>query len=126
MMAALSPDILIGKAGVFGLAARHRSLTRSWGAWDGDVCIACGGLAPAGDGVLEAWFACQPRAARRLVPLARAMRLTLETIAETERVAIRARVAAGHEPGRRLAKLAGFHPLGAAAGVETWEKPCPT
>jgi len=128
MMAALSPPALVAKAGAFALASRHLALTRSWGVWEGETCLACAGLADDGPGRLEAWFACTPRAARRIVAIVRAARLTLDTIVETERVEIRARVAVGWEPGRRLASLLGFRSPRAAAGVEIWikEGPCPT
>ncbi len=112
------------KVGVYEAAARHAGLTRSWGAWRGDVCVACGGLYAVSDLAFEAWFACRPEAARAIGSIARQARLTLSLIVETERVEIFARVAAGWRPGQRLARALGFTLL-EAGPVERWGL-CPT
>ena len=111
------------KIGVYEAAARHAHRTRSWGAWRGEMCIACGGLYDQG-GALEAWFACRPEAGPAIGSIARQARLTLSLIAETERVEIFARVAAGWRPGERLARALGFTLL-EAGSVERWGL-CPT
>ncbi len=107
------------KVGVYEAAARYQKLTRSWGAYAGRLCVACGGLYPHGDGALEAWFACRPEARRAIRSIATQARLTLRLIADAERVEIFARVAAGWAPGQRLARAVGFRLLEAGA-VERW------
>lgn len=113
------------KVGVYEAAARHIVATRSWGAWEGDLCLACGGLFAAGDGVLEAWFACRPEAGRRMRGIAREARLTLALIADAERVEIFARVARDWRSGQRIARAVGFELL-EAGPVERWGMACRT
>lgn len=106
------------------IAARYSALTRSWGAFSGPACLACGGLYAHDDGALEAWFACRPEASAAIGSIVRQARLTCRLIVETERVEIFARVAQGWEPGRRLARALGFR-LTQAGAVERWSL-CPT
>lgn len=119
MTAALSPPAFLAKFGAYGAAATHLAHTRSWGFWAGDLCVACAGLHELGPHALEAWFACRPQASRHMVGVIGTMRLTLPMICEAERVEIRARVAEGWEPGRRIARALDFH-LAEAGAVETW------
>jgi hypothetical protein len=119
MMASLTPASMQAKLGPYTLAARHAALTRSWGAYEGETCVACGGLYAREGGVLEAWFACRPDAGQRILAISRKARLTLSIIAETESVEIRAHVAPGWLPGQRLARALGFA-LAESGVVEVW------
>lgn len=101
------------------LVARVQStLGKSWGfvTPEGD-CVACMGLMETGPGALEAWFACRPALAARLLDFCRLAQLTLEHARHDATVT--ARVSPGWRPGEKLARLTGFHP-GDAPGVWIW------
>jgi hypothetical protein len=75
-----------------------------------------------GEDLRELAFACLPEAVGHLVGIIHTARLILSRLAHVEGLRIRARVRAGYEPGRRLARLTGLHLAGAdAAGNERWE-----
>ncbi len=98
------------------LAQLQRQIGRSWGHVIGGRTLSCCGLIGLPDGRLEAWFACLPAAGRYMLPIARALQLTLSAAADDAVVV--ARVAVGWLPGERLARAAGFR-RGPVAGGET-------
>lgn len=96
------------------------------GFYAGGVIVAAALLYPcdpefAGEDLRELVFACRPQAARHLVAILHIARLTRLRLAEIADLRIRARVRAGHAPGRRLARLAGLAHAATAGGLEDWE-----
>jgi hypothetical protein len=83
--------------------------------------VALAGFCPLDDGEIEFWFDLGPGARPHVRALIRIARLTLPAVAH--HAPVHAHVRAGYEPGRRLAKLAGFHFAGAVHGFERWEFP---
>lgn len=71
--------------------------------------------------LFELWFVVDPEAWRWAVPMVRLVRLTLQRLAETQAVRIRAHVREGHRPGQRLARLVGMKAAGSMAHFEIWE-----
>lgn len=120
MNAALTPKIVAAKGGLFAPAARHAALGRSWGAWLGGRCLACGGYAEVEPARFEAWFACRPAAAAHMAGIVLAARLTVRGMRQTANIEIRARVARGHRPGQRIARALGFGLEAIAGDVEIW------
>lgn len=74
-----------------------------------------------GEKLFELWFVVDPDAWRWAVPMVRLVRLTLQRLAESEPVRIRAHVREGHGPGQRLARLIGMRDAGRTANFEIWE-----
>lgn len=75
----------------------------------------------AGEDLRELSFACRPAAARHLTGILHTARLTRARLAEYPGLRIRATVAKGHEPGRRLARLTGLRLAREAGAFELWE-----
>lgn len=102
------------------LARRQIAGGRSWQFVDVDgAVVACAGVHARGD-LREAWFACHPQARGHVLEIIRWAQLTFAVVAQSDGVDITARVAVGHAPGQRLARLAGFVLVGVEAGFETW------
>jgi hypothetical protein len=109
-------DKLIGSEGSAKLQLLATG-ARSWGAWKGEHCLACAGLAPLDPAPgFEAWFVCRPELSGDLLLFVRLARLTLAELPDD--AIVMARVETGHAPGERLARLLGFEL--AAPGV--WER----
>lgn len=119
----VSPATLDDLAAVFGagdyrvwvLARRQLDRGRSFALRRGGATIAIGGLAPIGAGEAEAWFWPGPHAARSMVAIVRAARLTVSASGYR---AIRAHVRS--DAGRKIALLAGFRPAAPGDGIELW------
>lgn len=73
-----------------------------------------------GGRAVEMWFACRPSIVPLLVAIARVVRLTLTRLVETNGTMVLARVALGHEPGQRLARLIGLKRGDVHEGFELW------
>lgn len=74
-----------------------------------------------GEDLRELSFACRPQAAAHLTGIIHHARLTRTHLAQDARLRIRATVAKGHEPGRRLARLIGLRLAGECGTFELWE-----
>lgn len=101
------------RAIVAGSAILQGARSESIGFWEGDELIALVTLYPleperAGEDLRELSFACRPAAARHLCGIIHHARLTRAHLAKDQALRIRATVAKGHEPGRRLARLTGL------------------
>lgn len=101
-------------------AARGESV----GIYAGDQIVAAVILYPVAPGEYEAAFACLPAAVHHLVPIFHAARSIRARLAETGRFTVRAHVRAGHEPGRRLARLCRMTLIGSDDGYEIWQWSC--
>jgi hypothetical protein len=112
----------VGGGSPHSIARLMISVGRSWGLVDEEgALVAAAGLAPFGDG-LEIWFDVRPDIGRRIAAVAKIAQLTLAGIAQSDRIAIRARVAAGWAPGQRLARVMRMQSRGVdATGYELWE-----
>ena len=84
--------------------------------------VACAGMVPAEDGALEAWLVCGQPSRKRLLGVIRAAQLTWKEIGQDGPVKIRARVAHGWRPGRRIARLLGMVHARDELGAEVWER----
>lgn len=92
----------------------------SWGLREGDAPpLIIAGFAPSARG-FEAWFGCRPEAAGHMKTFLRHAHLTLQKTAHDWNVKIFARVACGHRPGARIAKLLGFELCGRDSGFDDW------
>ena len=110
----------------FGAQATRHAAARTVGLCHDGRLLATIGFWPLGEGAEEVFVVAAPRAqtAPHLVALVRAARLTLAARRQDGVVRLVAHVAARHEPGRRLARLAGFGESSceAAAAFERWER----
>lgn len=115
----------IVKPGFGAMATRHAAAQTVGLVHDGRL-LGTIGFWPLGEGAEEVFVVAAPRAqtAPHLVALVRAARLTLAARRQDGVVRLVAYVAFAHEPGRRLARLAGFRPFPreAAAAFERWER----
>lgn len=115
----------IVKPGFGAMATRHAAARTVGFLADGRL-LATIGFWPLGEGAEEVFVVAAPRAqtAPHLVALVRAARLTLAARRQDGVGRFVAYVLRGHEPGRRLARLAGFRLITceAAAAFERWER----
>lgn len=117
--------------GIAGLKAFHSRLASyqvagsdSVGFVEDGRLLAAIGFWPLGDGRDEVYLVGLPReiVGPRLLELSRLARLTIAARLQSGTVALVGFVRIGHEPGERLARLAGFHPVdGAPSGFTRWE-----
>lgn len=121
----LLADRLVGLKAPLGQALAYQLAEADvWGFAVGGRLLAVMGFFPIGTGA-EVFLigAPAPVVAPHMVRLARAARLILLDKLHSGTVPLVGLVRLGHEPGRRLARLAGFAPGdGAPSGFERWER----
>ena len=127
------PDVLqlyaaapIQKPRTAAMVILQFSRSESVSYFDGDKLIAAAMYYPLpperpGETLRELAFVCLPEFSRQLVAFIHHARLTPDALAKNAPVRIRARVRAGHEPGRRLAVLCGFRLVAVDGLFERWE-----
>ena len=119
-VAALTPGVIMPAAYWRALLAQLRAgAAAAFVAEDGRPLLVVG-LFPVGRGTEALWLAASPEAAKRMVPLTRALRLTLARACEGRQVAIFGYVAPGHAPPARLLALLGFERDGRDHGFDRW------
>lgn len=111
---ALKPPL--AKAAILQAARSH-----AIGFYEDEAIVAAALLYPRAPDLLELVFACRPRAGRHLTAIVHTARLTRSALAHHAPLTVRATVRAGHEPGRRLARLCGLHRVRETGGFEHWE-----
>jgi hypothetical protein len=78
------------------------------------------GLFPVGRGAEALWLAAAPEAAKRMVGLTRALRLTLARACQGRSIVLFGYVAPGHRSPARLLALLGFRRDGRDHGFDRW------